>query len=152
MKKTTITLEQLRERLLKEENLVWVFYQCLNRTDQEDQETGHFRLSGSNAWTGDWRHPPKVKYDRIAHWNDKSQILYIGKKSNKEPKPSENGGNTWLIPMSEVEAFKVSTKFESSRNLKELIPESRSHITENLTYWPKDAKFYHALEKDIKKK
>lgn len=144
-----VTLEQLRERLSLEDHLTWVFYRGKDRTDKEDKDNGIFRREGANAWTGHWVQTPKVKYDRIAHWNDQDQILYIGKKPSHINKKLV--GKKWLLPMSEVETFDVFPKSTKPVKLQTIIPEAIGRI-QNLTYWPQGKEEYLEREKDNKKR
>jgi hypothetical protein len=136
---TQVTLDQLKTRLAKEKHLVWVFYRCKNRTDKVDKLEKCFEHRRHTAWTGYWKRPA-IEYDRIAHWNDQSQILYVGKRSKQDPVGS---GGRWKIPMDEVEKFDVFPKSSKAVKLKVVIPAAAGRI-QNVTYWPESQKTYLA--------
>ena len=139
-----MTMEQARARLKRESHLCWVFYRCKIRTDREDRrEGGTFSINGSRAWTGEWEVRPKLEYERIAHWNDKSQILYIGRRASVPPKMV---GDRWKIPMDDVEVLDIYPKSDRPVALQQVIPEAKRRI-QILTYWPKSADEYRKAVK-----
>lgn len=135
----TCTMSELHARLAREKHLVWVFFRCKGYSIEEEKANGAFRQNGSTAQTGYWTGTPRISYDRVAYWNDKSQILYIGKKSQRPIEETEysNGKKRWHIPMDEVEEFDVIPKSSHSVLLKVVIPESKERIQAPITYWPK---------------
>jgi HNH endonuclease len=135
----TCTMSELHARLAREKHLAWVFFRGKHRDDQDEKTKGAFIQEGTSAWTGYWTGKPKISYDRIAYWNDESQILYIGKKSESPLKETKypNGKKRWHIPMDDVEEFDVIPKSPSSVILQVVIPESIGRIQAPITYWPK---------------
>ncbi len=146
-----VTLEELHKRLAKENHLTWVFYRCKKRTDAEDKKCGGFLRRRNVAWTAFWSGRPAQDYDRIAHWNDKSQILYVGKRSELEPICVPQGENRprWKIPLADVEVFDVIPKSEKPVSLGKVIP--GVEIVNPQSYWSKSARAKFKQKSAVKK-